>query len=162
MNSRGQLAFIMIPIVALVLAGMALYTFIGFRGDFSLNNEAILGVAGKSQFSYNYVVETCKGTGQAAIVSGEDAKQKFKSLAQAGLGTEKYNFDGLGNFYDKIGKGDFTFANSGENYVLDIRGLKLVSSNGYNSITTTFEMKMTFDGQGNFAGLENLPQNALS
>jgi hypothetical protein len=150
MNKRGQLAIFMIFLAALVLSGMALFSFFSFGSGFSGNSKAISELISEIEFSEKYVSNMAELIGEEAVAEFKgkegDLKEIFvrvaeeRDLRNGGVGIESF-----GNFFGKVRNGDFVFAVEGEEFVLKIDGLFAQASRGKSEIIRKFDIEKRFD-----------------
>jgi hypothetical protein len=146
-SRKGQVAILMLFLVAIVLVIAALVSFAVF--DRKFDNGSVLNSYAMSDVSlgYGYVFATSQILAKEAILSGNaDLKFKFKELASfRGKGIEQ-----AGNFFKKISEGDFAFALTGGEYKLEVKGLFVQSSYGNNEIRRNYDLCLVFGLDGNY------------
>lgn len=147
MNRRGQIALLMIVLVALVLSITTLVVFTRFGADFKdfslLNSKLVSGV----DFGRVYVFAETQEMAGKAIILGGDVKSNFKVLASE---KSKSGVEEAGNFFRKVNEGDFDFENIGGSYRLRMPGIIVQERAGNSEIQRTFDMCMLFDANGNY------------
>lgn len=147
MNNRGQIAFALIPIVAIVLCVAALYTFVSFKGYGDDKSNVITASVSEAAFSRGYIVELCKYAGEKSIQSGqENIAAEFQRVISE---REAYKIDSIGVFMDAVKNNKFDFKMSGENYALNLDRITLSAKQGDSSITQSFGLNIIFDKSGN-------------
>ena len=108
MNKKGQVAFLMLFLVAIILVVSTAFIFIGFSSDFndlSLSNSKMLS---NIEFGESYVISTAKLVAMESATSASSTsnlKAKFQELADK-KDLQVYE---AGNFFGKIRSGDFSF-----------------------------------------------------
>lgn len=157
MNRKGNVAFIMIILVALTLCVAAMYTFVSFSGKFETKSQEWSEMTSGAEFNYNYAVSEIKFFAREAIVNGkENYKTEF-----ARLEGERRNdiswFEGIGNLLLKIENNDYKFEKKSEKkgdaesvfYTLEIKGLFVNSAGGASAISRNFDLSLKFGPSGN-------------
>ncbi len=150
MSRKGQIAILMLFVVAIVLVIASLVSFVNFPRDFGdrsiLVSRAIAGV----QAGEDYVVGISKIITKETISRKSDIPQTdFMEVANR----KDYGVQEAGNFFGKIRNSDFEFSMiSGEKYLLKIEGLFVQAEYGFNLIKRNFDLCMLFDKDGNYLG----------
>ena len=137
MNRKGQTAMILLFLVALVLIGLALFSFFGFDSSFGKNSKDLSLIISEIDFAEKYVVKKAEIIGAKAIKEGRN----FGEIAQS----EDYNLDFTGNFFN----GEHRFEQENGEYVFEMGDIWVISEKGENSIKRTFDLKIVFDSVGN-------------
>ena len=143
-NRRGQTAMILLFLVALVLIGMALFSFFGFDSNFGENSEDLSLIISEIDFAEKYVMKKAEVIGAKVIKESRD----FAEIAKS----EDYGIGFSGNFFDR----DVKFEQDGGNYVLEMVDMEIISEKGENSIKRSFDLKIVFDGGGNVVAKEKI------
>jgi len=146
MNRRGDLPTLMILVIAVLLSGMALFTFITFGGDFSKKSSEFSVLVMTSEFVDDYVIAQAGSIANEVIDSGsDDLEGKFKSVAKE----RDLNLEITGNFFAQVRNSKFSFIRNAEGYLLDIDGLFVKAKSGDSEIVSNFDLAMQFDLDGN-------------
>ena len=151
MNKKGDVATIMLPIVALVMAIATLTAFVFF--DRSIENKSleISHVISEVEFDQSYVLSQAELIGQEVVNSKEsDLRSSFVNIAAK----KDIRVDNSGNFFGKIRSGEFSFIKNGENYVLKIDNLFVQAKRGENTIKRSFNLIVTFNKSGTIISKE--------
>jgi len=145
MNRKGvELAILLLPLIALVFSGLALFLFISFSGEFKGGSGELDIIIADSIFAKRYVIAEAKLIAQETIASGGDLEKKFLEIA----GEKDLNLGIAGNFFGKIRNNEFNFDRLGENYILEVDDLFVKSEIGKNSIKKNFDLLLEFDSEG--------------
>src|SRR3989304_15110 len=106
MNRKGQVAFLMMFLVAIVLVVSTMYIFISFSGgfsDLSLQNSMALS---NVEFGSSYVTSNAKIAAGKAILSTDPDKIKLFRSETAKLDLQVYE---AGNYFKQVSEGKFEF-----------------------------------------------------
>lgn len=156
MNRSGQLAPIILLIVALSIVGLALWSFSTYQSDYLGYSESVSTVVSEASFLQEHALAQAEVFAINAVNSCKDCDDL--SLKQAyinGAGDLEsiYRLPGLGNFYALIRNGNFKFSNLGAGeYLLEFEepitviaksGLQTESS-GVNVVERTFNLNETY------------------
>ena len=144
MKRKGNVAIIMLVIVALVASTATLLAFAGSGKNFGNQSEQISEVISELNFNHNYVFKTSEIIGREAVKSAGDFKGSFREITN----NMDLRIEGMGNYFGKVRNNDFKFEREGENYVLEVNGLFVQAARGENSIKRNFDIKMKFDKNG--------------
>jgi len=148
-NRKGQIPTILLFIVALVLSAATLFSFAGFKGDFSEKSQELFETSQALEFREQYIIGLVKFFGEDSIKQGGDIRSNFEKFAVENEKLKTYKE--TGNFYKKIRDDQFTFEKNLSTgfYELEIKDLFLISEVEKNRIKRNFGLKMEFDEQGN-------------
>ena len=157
MNRRGQLSMgIFIVIVVFSVVG-SLATMVGFNGEFGKGSEGRNGILSDVSFYEDFVIKDVGSVGKKVLielglilpedfvgpkvlVNEEALKSKFQEILE-----EREIFVlGLENYFGKVGRGEFSFKQEGEEYVFVIDDLFVYSELGANKIKRNFGFKIVF------------------
>ncbi|MFH1803243.1 MAG: hypothetical protein ABH864_07410 [archaeon] len=153
MNRKGQIATAMLVIIALAFSAFALYSIISFKDGFGFRSSELDGLTRKVEGSKTYITAQAKEFGKKLTIecpacSEDQILQKGKDYDAA----HKARTEKDGNFFAKLRNGEFNFTNSNNIYKLEVKGVQLEVSSGYNKVVETFDICQTFDKEGNDLG----------
>lgn len=148
MDKKGDVATILLFIVALVLSVSALFIFASFGNDIEDISKYHNNILEDLERNYNFVIEESQIIAGDVIIkcnlcSNEELKRNFTIVAE---GRER-NI-GNGNFFGRARNGDFDFYRNGENYILNMSDLFVNGKKDYSSIKRNFNLTMEFDKEG--------------
>ena len=146
MNRKGQIALVLLPIVALVFSGVALFSFVSFDDSFETQSSEISEMISDVELSEVYIFKIVEISAREVIGSGSsNLKNDFKEeIAKRDLRTI-YS----GNFFGLVRNDNFEFYKVGESYILKVEGVSLFSKKEFNSMRRNFDLEIEFDSEGN-------------
>ena len=138
-RKKGQIAFLMIFVVAISLSGSALLMMASFSEDLNFRSEEISQLSYQAEFNYRYILAQSKlilsqTAKKCPSCSNKQLKQKFIEISN-----EKeslFRYESSGNFYGKTRNGNFTIQNN----ELKMENLFVESAAGENKIKKTFNL----------------------
>ena len=152
MNRRGvAIPTAMIPILALVLAGIVLFSYVSFKGGLNENSEEISTLIVDLDFKERLVGIFFEKMVEEALVKAEsftsktyknNIKDSLKSVAEI-----RRNPD-LGNLYFILidqNPENFILSEASGIYTLTLRGVFVKSESGKNEMKKTFDLEIKFD-----------------
>ncbi len=151
MDKRGDVAIILLFVVALVLSVSALFIFASFGNNIENVSRNHNNVLESLDANYSVVIEESRIIARDVIVkcnlcSNEELKRDFTTLAEKREG--KFGSNWNGNFFGRIRNGDFDFYRSGENYFLNVSELFVTGKKDYSSMKRNFNLTIEFDKEG--------------
>jgi len=149
MNRNGQLAILMLFLVAIVLVITTLVSFYSFENSFSSKSVFVSKILSGISFGNEYFVNRAILIADETIRSNSaDLKGKFREVA---ISKNLMVQSPAGNFFKKIGDGGFYFAKETDDlYKLKIEGLFIQASSGNNIGRRDFDMCLLFGKNGNY------------
>ena len=151
MSRRGNIAIILLFVVALVLVVATLMTFVSFKNEYGDSSRLFSETLGEAAFNQQYVEKSAELYGREAILSGGDVKAKFIEIATQ----HDLRLQGMGNFFGKVRNGQngqFTFEKQDKGYLLEITGLFVQATRRATVIKRNFDISLKFDEQGKVLG----------
>lgn len=151
MNRKGDVAIILLFIVALVLSVSALFIFASFGNDIENVSKYHNDILENLERNYNFVIEEGQIITREVIMKcnlcpNEKLKENFINIAENR--ERNIGSDWNGNFFGRARNGDFDFYKKGEFYILNVSDLFVDGRGGYSSIKRNFNLTMEFDGEG--------------
>jgi len=144
MNKRGHIPTILLFVVAIVVCGFALFSFVSFDRSFDDSSDAFSVMMGKVDFIQEYIMMRAGFIGTLAIQSGDDFEGEFQRLAVE----NDFDFEDADVFFKKIEDGDFSFVNVEGEYSLEIRDLVIEVEVDGNVVKRKFDVVLVFDADG--------------
>ncbi len=135
-NRRGQVEFLLVVIVAIVLVGGALYTFASFGGGVKGQSQAYNDLALEVEFGEKYIVESAKAIGKG-VGSKEGYMSKANSFEPSVKGVNIVD----NNFFGKIRTGEFSF----DGKTLIVENVFVKAEKGVESVRRDFDLKVVFE-----------------
>ncbi len=150
-SRRGQLAGLLFPLIALVLVGVSLFTFISFNDRFADSSEGMSNILSSIAFYENYIIKESELIVKDVILSGGLIMTDFGLKSRFQEFAEKRNLGIVGteDYFDKIKRGDFIFKHDGNKYLFEIKDLNLKADGGANSFSRNLSLMIEFDFNGN-------------
>lgn len=160
MNKKAQIPTLLLPLMALILAAVALYSFVSFKDTMPPQSEFLSEMMQEIEFNEPYALAETKLIAKEAIqncpsCSEEQLKNKMKDSAQ--WREEKFYREELGNFFGKLRNKEIAIENKENKITIKIESLFIQSNRGYNKIKRDFAICMVFNNEGKF--LNNCEEN---
>jgi len=150
MNRKGQFAYGLLAVMALVLVVMALFSFASFGGQLGDSDLRKGAFQEEIEMKEAYVVYSSEALAYDAIncfsCSSNVPKERF--LEVFGRFETIKSFVTVGNFFGKIRSGDFTFEEKNGEFTLKIDDLFVKSVGGENEVVRNFYLVMEFNSRG--------------
>ena len=152
MNRRGDVPLGVMVIIALVLCGFALATFLMFKSDFGGIKNGEYDVAEKVKIAEEYSYGKIKSF-VLNNYNKSDIKKEVSSFAN-----RNYYLAGTEQFFAKMKNGEFEFYKEGENYIFEMKNVSFYAEIGSGELKgTSFKLSkdivLVFDGKGNYREL---------
>jgi len=153
MNKRGDIATLLLPLVALAFSLMALFSFLSFDKSFENNSREINEMMNEADFAKQYVLKMAELILRDSIncnsnVYGDICKEQMRERIMAIASKRDLEYYGAGNFFGKIRTDDFLITEGEEGYIFDIKGVFVQSKRGDNNIRRDFDIVFEFDSSG--------------
>ena len=146
MNKRGDTPTILLFVITLILVGIALFSFANFKGTFAGDSEGRSIMLSSVDFYEKYTVKESEIIG-GEVIKNNGGKEEFQEIAK-----KKYlGIEGTEEFFARINSGDFKFEQEGENYIFEMKDLRVSASAGASFIRRNMEIKILFDKNGDVA-----------
>lgn len=150
-NKRGQIETVMLVLIAIALAGAALYAMTTFNGDFKFKSADIDQITQKIEILNEYILAQSRNFGSSLTKTCPSCSQQ--QLTQRGQEFDAKHLARTqddGNFFAKLRNGEFTFSQQGNEYQLKIENVYLKVSKDYNRLERNFTICQTFNQTGDF------------
>lgn len=144
MNKRGDLAFTLLGLFAIVVAGAALFTFVSFAKNLDVSSYNYSILLNQVYFSKEYVVQEAVLAGSQAIKEGGDTKGAFQKIIEE----RNYRVKQFGNFTAKVRNGEFEFIPDEDKTALIMNGISVNSERGSSKIQRNFDLRIEFNDKG--------------
>ncbi|MBI3334573.1 hypothetical protein HYZ97_03740 [Candidatus Pacearchaeota archaeon] len=138
MNRRGDLAFTLLGLFALIAAGAALFTFVSFTQRFDTVSYQYSSLITQIDFAEEYIMQEAALAGSAALSSGGDPMSEFQRIVEE----RNYRIEQFGTFSGKVRAGEFTFTPVPEGYLLSVEEVTVSAERGENSIKRVFDLRI--------------------
>ncbi len=151
-NKKGQIAMIMLFIVAIVLSISALFVFLTLSTSnvpFSRTTSQMMSDAIFADSSINI---HAKGIAKEGITANPNEESRAVLEDNYMKSAEKrYTMIGeFGNFFGKIRNHAFEFRKVRGDYLLKVNGLFITAGGGNSEMTRTFDLCLVFDNSGQY------------
>lgn len=156
MNRKGHIGTILMVFGALLLVGVALYSFYGFKNDITSLDADFRGISIESRDMRNIIFNYMKTIVQESIVQSKESnvfeetfKNKLKEISKSAMEKESFtkSDENIRKMFDKISRGDFTLEHFEGSYVLSVKDLSysINTENSVNSINYNFDIVSKFN-----------------
>lgn len=151
MNRKGDVATIMIVVVAFIFVIASLLIFLDFKAKFE-NMQGLDEIMREAEFGEKYIISEAELIGKDAILDRNEGCQgegdlSYKFRCNGAL--RDLDISLAGNFFAKVENYEFSFVHGDKYfYELSIKGVKIKSERGANSIVREFNVEMGFDEKG--------------
>jgi hypothetical protein len=145
MNKKGDLARILLPILAFALSLMAIVAILISNSNLEEKSSEVSNLISKIETNEQYMFEISK-----FIVKKSFNSNPTKETIQALALERSPTFEGTENFLGKLQRGEFQFTLSESIYVLEVPSIILKSQEGENSIERNMKLCLQFDSKGNY------------
>lgn len=151
MNRKGDVATIMIVVVAFIFIIASLLIFLDFKAKFE-KMQGLDEIMREAEFGEKYIISEAGLIGRETILDrneecqGEgDLSYKFKCNGKL----RDLDISLAGNFFAKVENYEFSFVKNNDGiYIFNMKGVKMKSERGSNSIIRNFDLEMKFDAMG--------------
>jgi len=151
LNRRGGLVWTLLFFVSLFLVTASLYGMASFKGGFDTKSGEISEMINELDFSQIYVEKSAEKIGgeMITVCNGKCEGNELKKISDKYDPREKgIVIEGFGNFFGKIGNGEFSLEKEGKGYGLNVTELFVSSERGASKLKRNFELRVCFDGNG--------------
>jgi len=167
MNRRGNIAFLLLPVIALVFSLLALFAFLSFSNNFDNRSRDFSDLMGQGDFAERYVIKktemivkdsiNCDEKIYKEICKEQDLKKRIVAISAK----NDINYNTIGNIFAKFRNSEFEWIENDGGYEIKISGLfiqsltgQLTDKNGkpkdknMNKLLRDFDLEIGFDGSG--------------
>ncbi len=145
MHNNGTIAFTLLPVIALVLCGAALFAFLNLDGSIGDKSQEFARLSSELNIMRQYIESSAK-----VIVSDYAKTEATAEALQASAEKHNLHIQGQGNFFTKIEQGEFRISRSGNLILLEIDGVFLQSRQGQHLGKSAFNLVLEADAKGEF------------
>jgi len=144
-KKRAQVPTILIFLVAIVLAGFALFALLTFNKSFTSQSQPLSEMMQEIDFNKQYVLAQIsvilnETESSCFSCSADEFKSRFQSVTQTK--ESRFLYEGAGNFYGRIRAGDFTITKTGETTTITIEQVFVQSQRRDNKIKRFFDINI--------------------
>jgi hypothetical protein len=156
LNKKAQYAEGILPVIALVLAVLTIFSFLTFDANIQTRSKDKSQLTTLAIFKNQLALEETKILVKETLNSCNycrDSEALTFTLHQQAGEKEKYlPLENYGNLFGRLRNipDFFLFVNPQGNYQLEIQNVFLVAQIGNSKITRNFNICQTFDAQGNY------------
>jgi hypothetical protein len=115
MNSKGNLAFGLLPVVALLACSFAIFSYINLDDKFAANSQNISKMSSEVNIMQQYIESSAALIIEDFIKTGFTPEALRQSAAKRDL-----HLEGQGNFFSKIENGEFKIGRNGDKVILEV------------------------------------------
>jgi hypothetical protein len=145
LNTRANIAFNLLPIIALLLCAMALYAFFNLDADINQPSQELALMSAHLGVMQQYIETSAK------IIVADAASHGFTAASvQESARRHDLHLEGEGNFFIKIEQGEFKIDKSGNFVILAVDGVFIQSRQGSNFGQRNLDIKLEADPSGEF------------
>lgn len=144
MNKKGDTPTILLFIITLILVVIALFSFASFNGTFAGDSEGRSIMLSSVDFYEKYAIKESEIIGKE-VIKNNGGKEEFQKIAKK----RHLGIEGTEEFFARINSGNFKFEKDGENYIFEMKDLRVSASAGANWIKRKFDIRAEFDEKGN-------------
>lgn len=147
MDRRGDIAFTLVVVGAMILVGAAIFSFVSFKSNFNNNSVEISKLIGNLEFAEAYTEKSAIAIVKESLNSREELNNIAKKFK---LNSENLKASGitLGNFYEQIGNDGVFKIKEGGGYILNMNNVFLFVEIERDSIRKEFDLKIEFNDKG--------------
>jgi hypothetical protein len=116
MDRKGNIAFLMLPVVALLACTLGIFSYLTLDDNFGENSANLASMASQVNVMQDYIESSAKLIARDYAVSGMTADSLRESASRRDL-----HIEGEGNFFSKIQNGDFSVSKSGDTVLLEVK-----------------------------------------
>lgn len=118
MNNRGNVAFGLLPVVALLACTFAVLSYINLDDNFSLESQRVAEMSSQVNIMQQYIESSSSLIIEDFIKNGFTPDVLKQSAEKRDL-----HLEGQGNFFSKIQNGEFKIARDGNKVILEVDGV---------------------------------------
>lgn len=148
MNKKGEIQYLLIPLIAFLLASASIYSMISMEKNSTEQTQNLRSLQRQLSLNQEYVFaqaeilmkktnEECKACSPARI------KSKFQELAAAK--ENEFRYEGAGNFYGKIRNGEFEIEKKDGKINLAINQTFVEAREGVNNFRRDFDLQISLN-----------------
>lgn len=150
MNNRANLAFILLPVVALIACTLGIFSYITLDDNFGQQSMNIAQMSSDVNIMQQYIDSS------ASLMIEDFIKGGFtpETLRQSALKRDLH-IQGEGNFFSKIENGEFKIYRNGDLVILEVEGVFIQSRAGENLWKREWTMNVEAGINGEFTRFIN-------
>lgn len=145
MLRRANLAFNLLPLIALLLCGMALFSFLNLNDNLRQPSKELASLTGDLNVMQQYIEASAK-----LIVADCKLKAFSQDCIQESARRHDMHLEGQGNFFIKIEEGSFEISKSGNFVIFKVPGVFIQSRQGSHMGQRNMDLALEADENGVF------------
>jgi hypothetical protein len=125
MNNKGNVAFALLPVIALVACTFATLSYLNLDDNFIEKSQPIADMSSDVNIMQQYIESS------SALIIEDFIKQGFTpDILKQSAAKRDLHLEGQGNFFSKIENGEFKISRNGDKVVLEVDGVFVQARNG--------------------------------
>lgn len=118
MDRKGNIAFLMLPLVALMTCTLGIFSYLSLDDDFGDSSANIASMASEINVMQDYIESSAKLIVKEYAAAGLEADSIREAASRLDL-----HLEGQGNFFSRLQNGEFTVTRSGELIRLEVKDI---------------------------------------